>query len=137
MYINNAQSTQYECTWSCLGTRFFMKKTLTPPLPPPSCFSTLSNTVPLDRVCTGVLGSILFPGRRIMFSCHVISVHNMLKHFVARQFVWLFQHGKDYIGNVGKISKPDKEKKRWNCATVRAKADSPLFFREEHRWNCK
>lgn len=62
-----------------------------------------------------------------------ISIHIMLKHCVARQFMRLFQNGKDYIGNVGEIFKPYKEKKRRNCATVRAEANSSVFFREKHR----
>lgn len=113
------------------------------PLPPPSCFSPLSNTVPLDQVFTGGLGSIVvsretnnvFWSRDI--SVLILCSNNLLKHFVARQFIWLFQNGKDYIGNVSEISKPYKEKKRRNCAAVRAEIDSSLFFREEHRWNCK
>lgn len=77
---------------------------------------------------------IVFPGRRIMFSwSRDISIHIMLKHCVARQFMRLFQNGEDYIGNVSEIFKPYKEKKRRNCATVRAEANSSVFFREKHR----
>lgn len=58
------------------------------PLPPPSCFSPLSNTVPLDQVFTGGLGSIVVSREtNNVFWSRDICIHIMLKHFVARQFM--------------------------------------------------